>query len=99
MRCQVYKDIQMQSARRKTIVYECIPDIVLDEYAAPVSDPTGLLELVRQLPPVHGAVVLMRIYLGSTVSETASLLRLSPATVTRRYQEAIDNLRASLSEQ
>ena len=95
MSCQVYKEIQMQSVKRRSVRYDCVPDIILDQFQGPEED-SDLLSAIQELPRHAGAVLVLRVYQGLSNQDAADILGISSSTVSRRYAEAIKILRASV---
>jgi len=93
MQCQVYKDIQKQSVRRKTVRYDTYPETIMELFPMPESDPSGMVDMIRDLPADLGAVVIMKIYQSLSIDEIAEQIKISPRTVLRRWTDALKMLR------
>ena len=87
LRCEIYKAIKIQSAKRKTIMYDTYPDEILEAFPD-VQDESPLVNYLRSIPDINGAVLVLRYYLGLSVSEAARMLHVSPDTVKRLAREA-----------
>ena len=97
MRCQVYKEIQLQSVRRKTVDYDVFPETIMDQFPAIETQEGDLLDTIRHLPTEQGAVFVLREYLGLHVKEVAAELKISERTVKERYSQARASLRISFT--
>jgi RNA polymerase sigma-70 factor (sigma-E family) len=66
--------------------------------AAPPPDETGLLALLRALPPKRRAVLVLRFYLDHSVEETAEMLGISTGTVKSQTARGLAALRKAISQ-
>lgn len=72
----------------------------LPEYAAPVqpiSEESGLMELLGSLPPRRRAVLVLRFYCDMSVEETARTLGISSGTVKSQTARGLEALRMMMT--
>jgi DNA-directed RNA polymerase specialized sigma24 family protein len=96
MQCQIYKTIQKQSMRRKSIKYDTYPEVIMELFPNPETDPTGLVDLIRDLPADLGTVVTLKIYQDLSITEISSQMKISPRTVSYRWMTALKILREKM---
>lgn len=85
--CQIYKTIQKQSVKRKTVKYDVYPDEILESFANPEPEEYGLFEKLQDLPEIQWLVMSNRYIRRLTIAETAEKLGISTASVVR-YSDA-----------
>lgn len=68
------------------------------ETGLPVEERSALFDALQQLPEMQRKVVVLRHWLGLSVEETASELRIGPGTVKSHSSRAISSLRGALAE-
>ena len=99
--------ILVDHARRRRTLKRSVPraEWVSSEDVAPPVDDDYLVALDAALDRLEGddpelaAVVSLRLFAGRGVDETATLLRLSPRTVKRRWQHALAWLQRDIQRQ
>jgi RNA polymerase sigma factor (sigma-70 family) len=93
LRCQVYKNVQLQSVKRPPIRLDVYPDEILESFPDEI-DHRDFLDFFRLLPPLYSVILSARYLVGLTIDETADLLHLSPRSVSRACQRAVGKLRS-----
>jgi RNA polymerase sigma-70 factor (sigma-E family) len=71
----------------------------LGETMGSVHNETGLMELLRGLPPSKRAVLVLRFYCDMSVEETAQLLKVSSGTVKSQTARGLEALRIMMTVQ
>ena len=88
-----------QRGALKLVPTEVVPEQPTDDIAAATAIRSDMWSVVRSLPSVQRAVVVLRFYEDMTEAQTADALGISVGTVTSHTSRALATLRRILGEQ
>lgn len=93
LRCSIYKDIQLQSVKRRTVKYDVFPDTILETFPNPETDRDRLSELFSGLSDFSALVLAARYICGLSANETAKALHISQSSVYRIIKSSVRQIK------
>jgi len=96
LRCAHYKQFQKQYDLREQIVFDHLPEALLEQIAdTPRPD---LIERIRSLPLTKSVPLMMQYYLNASPDEIADHLQISRQAVARKNKLTLVELRSLVSK-
>lgn len=92
LRCSYYKHFQVKSIKRNQIVYEVLPDALMENI---IDEPqySEIIDKIRKLPLDESITLIARYYLRAPIPQIAKCLKISPRTVHNKIKLSLTILK------
>ena len=95
--CHKYTEIIRNSAKRKTIPIDVIPQHLLEAIADDSDNRiNSILDAIRTLPPQLSAIISMIYISGLTHRQVASILHIPPGSIVKKNKFALEIIKKTL---
>jgi hypothetical protein len=92
--CPKYKEFQRQSGTREQILFDYLPNILIEEIADKVKP--GTLRVLKSIPLEYSVLIFMRYFIGSNLTEIGTYTKQTKKTIIGKLQTGLGLMKMAL---